>query len=638
MKNHRNIDVWLERACHLMAVGLSVTAAFLLRFEFAIPAGVMPILKQALLIAILVKLPIFDWVGFYRSLRRFVSIPDLYLVFLGNVAGSVLFAAVTMFWIGPAMPRSVLVVDALLCFVATALVRFSVRIRNEAFREHSGQGRIGILIYGAGTAGAELVREIHSNSCTRYEVKGFLDDDPLKQAARIMGIRVLGSGREAYSVVRHLNRRKPTVGEIIIAMPSATGPQMREALANCRAARIPCKTVPGIDELLSGRVLYAQVRNPSVQDLLGRQQVRLDEAHVQASIAGRSVLVTGAAGSIGSELCRQVARFNPACLVAFDQAESDLFRIENELRERYPALDLAVALGNIRDTDRLSEVLHEHKVESIFHAAAYKHVPMMESHVLEAVRNNVLGTWNLVRAARGHNVRSLLMISSDKAVNPICVMGATKRVCERIVSARWPGNGQTKCVSVRFGNVLGSNGSVVPVFQAQIAAGGPIKVTHPEARRFFMTISEAVSLVVQASSRSEGSEIFVLDMGEPIRIVDLAENMIRLAGKVPYDDIDIEFTGLRPGEKLIEEIRGKTEGLLATSMEKMHVIREQPLHWEKIDNWIDELKGLIAERQEREIIAHLQRLVPEYSPAARGGRPPLEIVPARQPSELRSAS
>ena len=251
--------------------------------------------------------------------------------------------------------------------------------------------------------------------------------------------------------------------------------------------------------------------------------------------------------------------------MAFDQAESDLFRIENELREKYPELELVIALGNIRDTDRLSEVMQRHGVESVFHAAAYKHVPMMESHVLEAVRNNVLGTWNLVRAARSQNVRSLLMISSDKAVNPICVMGATKRVCERIVSARWPGNAQTKCVSVRFGNVLGSNGSVVPVFQAQIAAGGPVKVTHPEARRYFMTISEAVSLVVQASTKSEGSEIFVLDMGEPIRIVDLAENMIRLAGKVPYEDIDIQFTGLRPGEKLIEEIRGKSEGLLATS-------------------------------------------------------------------------
>jgi FlaA1/EpsC-like NDP-sugar epimerase len=297
-----------------------------------------------------------------------------------------------------------------------------------------------------------------------------------------------------------------------------------------------------------------------------------------------------------------------------------------------------VALGSIRDTDRLSEVLQQHGVELIFHAAAYKHVPMMESHVLEAVRNNVLGTWNLVRAARSHNVRRLLMISSDKAVNPICVMGATKRVCERIVSARWPGHGQTNCVSVRFGNVLGSNGSVVPVFQAQIAAGGPIKVTHPGARRFFMTISEAVSLVVQASTKSEGSEIFVLDMGEPIRIVDLAENMIRLAGKVPYEEIDIEFTGLRPGEKLIEEISGKSEGLLPTSLEKMHVIHEHPLTWDKIDGWIGELTDLIAERREPEIIAHLQKLVPEYAPAARGGRLPLEMVPYNKPSELRSAS
>jgi FlaA1/EpsC-like NDP-sugar epimerase len=566
-----------------------------------------------------------------------VSIPDLYLVFLGNVGGSVLFAAMSMFWIGPEMPRSVLIIDAVFCFVATALVRFSVRIYNEAFRERSGLQRTRILIYGAGAAGAELVREIHSNRCTKYEVIGFLDDDPLKQNARIMGIPVLGSGRQALSVVNQRNRRTPTVGEIIIAMPSATGPQMREALANCRAAGIPCKTVPGIDELLSGRILFAQVRNPAVQDLLGRQQVRLDEAHVEASIAGRSVLVTGAAGSIGSELCRQVARFKPACLVAFDQAESDLFRIENELRERYPDLELVAALGSIRDADRLTEVLQQHGVESIFHAAAYKHVPMMESHVLEAVRNNVLGTWNLVKAARSHNVRSLLMISSDKAVNPICVMGATKRVCERIVAAHWPGHGQTRCVSVRFGNVLGSNGSVVPVFQAQIAAGGPIKVTHPEARRFFMTISEAVSLVVQASTRSEGSEIFVLDMGEPIRIVDLAENMIRLAGKVPYEEIDIEFTGLRPGEKLIEEIRGKSEGLLPTSMEKMHLIREQPLVWDKIDGWIDELQDLISERQERAVIAHLQKLVPEYSPAVRGGRQPLEIVPANKVSELRSA-
>jgi FlaA1/EpsC-like NDP-sugar epimerase len=617
--NNRHIDIWLERSCHLAAIGLSVVAAFLLRFDFSVPASLAAVLKQALAIAILVKLPIFDWAGFYRGLRRFVSIPDLFLVFVGNVAGSVLFAAVSMIWIGPQMPRSILLIDALLCFVATALVRFSARIRNEAFsRGRSGQERTGILIYGAGAAGAELVREIHSNRCTRYEVKGFLDDDPLKQGAVIMGVPVLGSGREASSVVQRLNRRKPAVEEIIIAMRSATGAQMRETLANCRAARIPCKTLPGIDELLSGKILAANVRNLSVQDLLGRQPVTLDEAPVRASIEGRSVLITGAAGSIGSELCRQVARLAPSCLVAFDQAESELFKIESELREKYPGLDLVTALGDIRETGRLAEVVERYSVESVFHAAAYKHVPMMESHVLEAVRNNILGTWNLVRTARRHNVRNLLMVSSDKAVNPICVMGATKRVCERIVSARRADSADTRCVSVRFGNVLGSNGSVVPIFQAQIAGGGPIKVTHPDARRYFMTISEAVSLILQASTRSQGSEIFVLDMGEPIRIVELAENMIRLAGMVPYEDIDIQFTGLRPGEKLIEEINGKSEGMLATSQEKMQVIREEPLIWDVVPDWIEELETLLAARQETEIIAHIQRLVPEYNPAAKG--------------------
>jgi FlaA1/EpsC-like NDP-sugar epimerase len=625
MKTDRSTDVWIERACHLAVVGLSVTAAFLLRFDFSIPAGLASIARQAVLIAILVKLPIFDWVGFYRGLRRFVSLPDLYVVFLGNIAGSALFAAVMTIWVGPAMPRSVFLIDALLCFVATALVRFSVRIRNEAFlRRCSGPARRGIIIYGAGAAGAELVHEIHSNRCTGYDAKGFLDDDPLKQGALVMGVPVLGTGRQASSVVRRLNRLKPIVEEIIIAMPSATGRQMREALANCRVARIQCKTVPGIEELLSGKVLTAQVRNLSVHDLLGRQPVKLDEVPLQASLAGRCVLITGAAGSIGSELCRQLARFKPACLVAFDQAESDLFRIENELRERYPELELVTALGDIRDTRRLDEVFKKHGVESVYHAAAYKHVPMMESHVFEAVRNNILGTWNLVRAARRQNVQRFLMISSDKAVNPVCVMGATKRVCERIVSARRGDAGQIQGASVRFGNVLGSNGSVVPIFQAQIAAGGPVKVTHPEARRYFMTISEAVSLAIQASTKSQGSEIFVLDMGEPVRIVDLAETMIRLAGMVPYEDIDIQFTGLRPGEKLVEEIN--SDGRLATYQNKVQVIREQPLSWDAITAWIDELEVLLAGRQAPGLLQHMQRLAPEYVPGAKNTREPSEAT------------
>lgn len=628
--NH-NLEIWLERAFHFITVGSSVVCAFLLRFDLSLPADVLPILKDALLIAILVKLPIFELVGFYRGLRRFAGIPDLYLVFLGNAVGSALFVAASMLWIGPAMPRSVLIGDAVLCFLGTAMVRFADRIWDETFRERAGRERTGILVYGAGAAGAELTRQIRSDRCTRYEVRGFLDDDPLKQNTCILGVPVLGAGREASSIVRKLNRFKPTIGEIIVAIPSATGPQIREALANCRASRIPCKSVPGINELLSGRLLCSQVREPSVEDLLGRQQVRLDQDHIRRSIAGRSILVTGAAGSIGSELCRQLARYRPACLVAFDQAESDLFRIESELREKFPGLDLVIALGNVRDSERLSEVLRRERVELIFHAAAYKHVPMMESHVLEAVRNNILGTWNLVRAARDHNAGSLVMISSDKAVNPICVMGATKRACERIVSACWPGNSHTKCVSVRFGNVLGSNGSVVPIFRAQIEAGGPVKVTHPQARRYFMSISEAVSLVVEASTKGAGSEIFVLEMGEPIRILDLAENMIRLAGKIPYEDIDIEFTGLRPGEKLIEELRRHGDGFETTSTEMMHVVRELPLLWERVNDWMDELHHLINTRQEPEIIGHLQRLVPEYRPTKRSARPPVEILPLITP-------
>ncbi len=627
--NTHHIDVWLERLCQLIAVALSCAAAFYLAFDFAIPPRLVPVFQHVLFLAILIKPLVFDGVGFYRGLRRFVSIPDLYLVFLANLIGSVLFGAVAVFWLAPQLPLSILVIDAILCFLATALVRFSIRIWHEAFHKHSGKARTGILIYGAGAAGVELVREIHSNRCTRYSVKGFLDDDPLKRGAVILGVPVLGDGRDAVSLVQRLNRRRPAVEEIIIAMRSATGQQIREALANCRAARIPCKTVPGIDELLSGRILTAQVRNLSVHDLLGRQPVKLDDASVRERIHGRSVLVTGAAGSIGSELCRQVARFNPSCLVALDQAESDLFRIENELRDKHPALEIVAALGDIRNSDRLQEIIDRHRIERIFHAAAYKHVPMMESHVCEAVRNNILGTWNLVRAARHLNVGSVLMISSDKAVNPICVMGATKRVCERIIGAQRENSAAIRCASVRFGNVLGSNGSVVPIFQAQIAAGGPVKVTHPQARRYFMTISEAVSLTLQASSRSEGSEIFVLDMGDPIRIVDLAENMIRLAGMVPYEDIEIQFTGLRPGEKLMEQLNGKGEGLHPTDQEKMRVIREQPLSWDAIPDWIGELEELLASSREPDIITHIRRLVPEYVP---GGMPQADTelsVPGR---------
>jgi len=616
-RKRAHADSWLDPAIHLAIIVSSLTAAFLLRFDFSIPPDVVPIVKEALCIALVVKLPIFELAGFHRSLWRFADVTDLFRIFVGNAAATILFTGVTLLWIGPAMPRSVVVIDALLCLLGTALVRLSVRLYNEVRpSEHNAQDCRAVLIYGAGAAGTQLLREIRSSPFVKYEVKGFLDDDPRKRNALIMGVPVFGSGREAALVMGRLKQRQIGIREIIIAMPSATGRQMQEVLSNCRAAKVPCKTIPGLDELLSGRVLSSQVRSLSVTDLLGRQPVQLDETPIRLSIAGRSVLITGAAGSIGSELCNQVARFNPARLIVFDQAESELFKIESHLRERFPDLELVAALGDIRDPDRVAEVLQQHSVDSIFHAAAYKHVPMMESHALEAAQNNILGTWNLVCAARRYRVASFLMISSDKAVNPTSVMGATKRVCERIVSAQLSGGrpGPTKCVSVRFGNVLGSSGSVVPIFQAQIAAGGPIKVTHPDMRRYFMATSEAVALVLQASTMGLGSEIFVLDMGEPIRIVDLAANMIRLAGLVPYEDIDIQFTGLRPGEKLFEETYGKTENTMPTYHEKIKIFQEAPLDWDQITEWITGLEELLDLREDGQFIAHLKKLVPEYSP------------------------
>ena len=620
MKDHLRAGVWLDQICHLTVIVLAVTTAFLLRFDFSLPSRVMPVFRDAIWIAMSVKLPVFYLFGFHRAVRRFASIPDLRGLLVGNLIASTLFAIVSMAWIGLAMPLSICMIDGLLCLFGTALMRFWVRIHNEAFaRQRNRVKPKGILIYGAGSAGTELLREIRSGRPTKYEVKGFLDDDPGKQGRQIMGVPVLGTGRDAVSVVDRLNVPQREVEEIIIAMPSASGPEMHEALATCRGSKLPCKTIPGVNELLSGKVMMAQVRNLSVADLLGRQPVKLEVAPIRSSIAGHSVLITGAAGSIGSELCRQVAGFGPRRLIALDQAESELFKVECELQNRFRDLELIATVGDIRNRERLADVLQRYSVDAIFHAAAYKHVPLMESHVLEAVSNNIFGTWNLVCEARRHGVQSFLMISSDKAVNPTSVMGATKRVCERVVSARNPGASgrEMNCVSVRFGNVLGSNGSVVPIFQSQIEAGGPVKVTHPDMRRYFMTTAEAVALVLQASTMGKGSEIFVLDMGEPVRIVDLACNMIRIAGLVPGEDIEIQFTGLRPGEKLFEEMNTQDERMLPTYHEKIRIFQEPPEDQRTIEYWVDKLEDLVSDREQQEVIAHVRRLVPEYQPSVR---------------------
>ncbi len=375
--------------------------------------------------------------------------------------------------------------------------------------------------------------------------------------------------------------------------------------------------IPGIGELLNGKVLASQIRKVKVEDLLGREPVHLDNTTIRKSIRGRVVMVTGGGGSIGSELCRQIARYEPACLLVFERAESDLFRIDHELRHAHPGVEIVPLIGDIREQARVDEVLRRYEVHSIFHAAAYKHVPLMEDHVLEASANNVLGTWTLVEAAQRAGVNDFLMISTDKAVNSTNIMGLTKRTAEIIVSSRPVPSASrsfTKFVSVRFGNVLGSNGSVVPLFERQIANGGPVTVTHPEMRRYFMTIPEAAQLVLQASTMGTGAEVFVLDMGQPVRIVDLARNMIRLSGKVPDSEIEIRFTGLRPGEKLFEELNLSDEHLMPTYHEKIRIFRGERRDLQDIRLWIACLSSALASRDQSEVVRLMADLVPEYQP------------------------
>lgn len=601
-------------------IAASFWLAWLLRFEFRIPVQERTQFWQGLMAAWLVKGLVF--LLFRLRLDqwcRYVCFTDLVYLLKANVAASVAASLAWFALLGPAFPRSIYVLDFLLCVSLSGGVRFLARLFAEAGAARRSRPGKGLLIYGAGVAGMALAREVRGNKSLGYELLGFLDDDPRKLGARLMGSPVLGSGNEAGKIVAKLSGRGTPVEEIVVAMPSATAAQIREAVGRGQAAGVRCRIVPGLGDLISGKLPISELREISVTELLEREPVEMDSENVRRAVAGHSVLVTGAAGSIGSELCHQLARLEPRRLVAFDQAENELFRLEGELRGRYPELKLAIEVGDIRDAARLEQVFSEHDVNAVFHAAAYKHVPLMERQIGEAVRNNVLGTWNLIQTAWRSQVARFVMISTDKAVNPSSVMGLTKRVAELIVTATRPPLGSaptTRCVCVRFGNVLVSNGSVVPIFQRQIARGGPITVTHPEMRRYFMTVQEAVQLVLQASTMGQDSEIFVLDMGQPVRIVDLARKMITLAGLRPGQDIEIRFVGVRPGEKLFEELSLEAENLLATSHPKIRVFQGRRIAFESLVPWMAELQYLLWRGDAAALLEHLRQLVPEYRPCA----------------------
>jgi FlaA1/EpsC-like NDP-sugar epimerase len=606
---------------HVFLFAASGYSAFLLRFEFKIPSWQIEHLVYALMIFTVVKIIVFQLFGVDRGTWRFVSLPDALTLLSANATGSLASAIVIRLIAGGGFPRSIYLIDFALCLLITSGIRLMVRIVAEASTIQRRPDNRRAVIYGAGAAGVMLLREIRANQATGYTICGFIDDDASKAGLSMHGVRVFGPGEYLKKVAG-----KHGIQHVLIAIPSATGAQMIGILNHCATAQLSFQTVPGLSEGVCSGAALAPIRNVAVADLLGRTQILLDDANVRAKFDNQAVLVTGAAGSIGSDLCRQIARFGPRLLVGFDVSETGLFYLEREMRASFPGVTFEPVIGSILNTRRLREIFETHGFASVFHAAAYKHVPLMESHVFEALENNVLGTFNVAATAERFGVKDFVLISSDKAVRPTSIMGLTKHIAELIVSSLQ--NGSTKYVSVRFGNVLDSNGSVVSIFKQQIAAGGPVTVTHPEMRRYFMTIPEAAQLVLQASTMGRGGEVFVLDMGQPMKIVDLARNMILLSGRRP-EDIRIEFTGTRPGEKLYEELSTLEEETLPTYHEKIRIFSGDRTRIPNPGAWIETANKMCQKRDMR-LILILKNLVTDYNPSSHVLKRLIDQAPAPQ--------
>lgn len=583
--------------------------AFLLRFDFQIPADQSSALLQGLLIILAAKPVIFIASGMYRCIWRYASLQDAYEIFKAVTLSSVVSAFALLFMKGPfALPRSIYFLDWFLLFSLVAGSRLVWRVCRETKVLpclHQGKKT---LIIGAGEAGNLLLKEIRKEADSPYNVIGFVDDDIDKRGMRLSGVRVLGGTNRLCALIR-----KHAIEEVIFAIPSGDGELMRRVIANCKRSKARFKTLPGITAIIDGKVSMSQIKDVEIEDLLGRDPVLLDQTAIRNYLTDKRVLVTGAAGSIGSEICRQVARFKPAKLVLFDHAETPLFYIEKELAAAFPDLRIIPMVGDVKNQERVEAVFDEFCPEVVFHAAAYKHVAMMEYNPAEAVLNNVLGSRIVADAAHKTRVSNFVMVSTDKAVNPTNVMGATKRSAEIYVQAL-AAKSQTKFTTVRFGNVLGSNGSVIPLFKEQIRNGGPVTVTHSDVVRYFMTIPEASQLVMQAGCIGRGGEIFVLDMGEPVRILSLAEELIRLSGLIPYKEMDIQFTGLKPGEKLFEELLINGEGIKPTSHKKIRVMAPVETDLRRVSQDLDELFAHARNQEIKELLKSLRRIVPEFVP------------------------
>jgi FlaA1/EpsC-like NDP-sugar epimerase len=624
---HRNLLI-----IGLLDIGMlsaSLVVAYLMRFDFSIPV----IFKQRMLLALplvlATKLIIFHFFNLYRGMWRYTSIADLMNVIKAATASSLVILAMLLFGTRFVyFPRSVFLIDWCLTILLISGSRLGVRIFFErmgdsggqrsmreslraVFRPHAANKRK-LVIVGGGDAGEKIFRELRDNPNLPFNVIGFLDDNPSKHGKTIHGLPVLGA-------VRFLAEpafAKLDVDEILIAIPSATASQMRAIVTLCKTSGLPFKTVPGLGELIDGRVSVRTIREVAYRDLLGREVIHLEEQRIGAYLRDACILVTGAGGSIGSELCRQIVRFRPRRIVLFERAESPLYEIELDLRQRAPKVEVVPVLGDILDETLLETAFHGHRPSTVFHAAAYKHVPMLELQPWRAVTNNIEGTACVVAAAKRSGVDRFVFVSTDKAVRPANVMGASKRVAELLVQCqRNQTDTATKFMIVRFGNVVGSVGSVVPLFKKQIERGGPVTVTHPEVTRYFMTIPEACQLILQAGSMGEGNEIFILDMGTPIKIADMARDLIRLSGYEPGVDIKIDYIGLRPGEKLYEELITEGEGIVPTGHQKIVVLNGHECRLEDLEAGIRRLLEQAGRQDGAGIRATLQALLPEYAPA-----------------------
>jgi FlaA1/EpsC-like NDP-sugar epimerase len=596
-------------ALQAVAAALALAASFSLRFEFSLGPRYIRMLLESLPLLLAAKLTVFRVFGLRDLAWRYLGFQDLLRIAGANLAASAAATVALRLAIGSLFPRSIHIIDLL---VTTALLVTAHAAAKMFFDSRRGGNRAPprrIAIFGAGRAGVILLGEIQSNPQNGYEAIGFFDDDPLKRGLRIHGVKVLGGLADLAALAR-----KRRIEMVLIAIPAATGHQIAAILEKCQRASVAAKRIPALAELMGNRVLVDQIRDVRIEDLLGRPPVQLAVGRIHSRLKDRVVLVTGAGGSIGSELCRQIARFEPAALVGLDHAETALYEIDRELRARFPGVAFHPEVGSIQNPRRLEEIFREHGPQSVYHAAAYKHVPLMETHLFEAVENNVFGTRNVARAAAAFGAEDFVLISSDKAVRPANVMGATKRLAEMVSQAQGQSSGNGRFISVRFGNVLGSSGSVIPLFKQQIAAGGPLTVTHPEMRRFFMTIPEAAQLVLEAAAMGRGGEIFVLEMGAPVRIADLARHMIQLSGLKP-EDIRIEFSGIRPGEKLYEELSAHEEATVPTSHSQIRVFSGRNVCVEALARGLEALRVEVEEGDPAAVVDRLKELVPDYNPS-----------------------